>query len=112
MDFKVKEISKGFVMVDPAERIDVSNAQEIEVEMKKLVDAGNSKLLINFKEIKYISSAGLRIFISVGKLLKKQNGDLRLCALSPHVFKIFKLAGFNKIFTIYDDEETAIADMK
>ena len=55
---------------------------------------------VNFKELEYISSAGLGLLIATQKRLGEGGQALKLCQLTGHVKDIFYYAGFDKIFEI------------
>ncbi len=92
-------------------RIDAATAFDMEKELNKLILANSIKIIINFNDVEYISSGGLRILLSTAKALKNKNGDLRLCQLGDHVYKVFKLAGFTTIFNIYETEDEALKEI-
>lgn len=86
--------------------VDASNAPELESEINEIISEGNHKIVLDFKELNYISSAGLRVLLSTQKRLKPKNGELKLCELNTEVERIFTMAGFNRLFQI----EKTIAD--
>jgi len=91
--------------------VDASNAKALEDEFEKIIADGKSKIVVNFKEVAYISSAGLRVFLSVVKKLKTLSGELMLCEMSENVNRIFKLAGFTRIFRIVTTEDESLAHL-
>ncbi len=89
-------------------RIDANTASEIEQELNILKEQEAAKIIIDFSGVNYISSGGLRVFLTALKWTRSNNGDLKLVRLEKNVEKIFKLAGFTKIFNIMGDVETAL----
>ena len=89
-------------------RIDAYTAPQVEKELKALLDKGFVKIVVDFSRVNYISSGGLRVFLTALKQARANSGDVKLVRLLPNVEKIFKLAGFTKIFTIMDDVEKAL----
>ncbi len=89
-------------------RIDMKTASEIEHELDSLKEANIVKIIIDFSAVNYISSGGLRVFLTALKWTKAGNGDLKLVSLEKNVEKIFRLAGFTKIFNILPDAENAV----
>ncbi len=89
-------------------RIDMKTASEIERELDSLKEANIVKIIIDFSAVNYISSGGLRVFLTALKWTKAGNGDLKLVSLEKNVEKIFRLAGFTKIFNILPDAENAV----
>ena len=93
-------------------RVDASNAKVVEAELTELVNGGTKKIVCNFSENEYISSAGLRVFLSTLKMLKKSGGQIVLCAMQPYVQEVFDMGGFSQLFAIYSSEEEAIKEIK
>jgi len=94
------------IMILP--RIDAGNAKAVEVKLAQLVSGGTRKLVCNFSRNEYISSAGLRVFLSTLKMLQKAGGRIVLCTLQSYVQEVFDMAGFSQLFKIYSTEEEAI----
>ena len=95
-------------IVSPSGRIDASTAPDLENGLNELIFSGRIKIVLNFNNVEYISSGGLRVLLSTAKELKKNAGDFRLCRMEANVYKVFKLAGFTTIFNIYETEDEAI----
>jgi anti-anti-sigma factor len=66
-------------------------------------------LILDFTNVKFLSSAVLGLLIRVSKKVYEQNGQLRLCNISPRIYEIFKITRLTKIFDIYPDRAAAIA---
>jgi anti-sigma B factor antagonist len=90
-------------------RIAADTITELEDALAAVVAEGTHHIIIDLASVSYISSAGLRVFLSTLKSVKARNGVLILVNLHPNVAKVFKLAGFTKIFTILDDVPSALA---
>lgn len=88
-------------------RLDAAVAGHLEAELKTLVEEGYSRMIVDFGQVHYIGSSGLRVLLAGGKAARAQGGDIRLCCLSAQVLKVFKMAGFDRIFQIYSDEPQA-----
>lgn len=89
-------------------RIDAHTAAKAEEELQRLKEKNSVKIIVDFEKVNYISSGGLRVFLTALKWTRSQSGDLKLVNLVPNVEKIFKLAGFTKIFNIMNDRESAL----
>jgi anti-anti-sigma factor len=89
-------------------RIDAHTATKIEEELQHLKDDNVVKIIVDFQQVNYISSGGLRVFLTALKWARSSNGDVKLVNLIPNVEKIFKLAGFTKIFNILEDIDSAL----
>jgi anti-anti-sigma factor len=89
-------------------RLDTITSQEAEKTIQAFISEGRRKIIMDAADLVYVSSAGLRILIAAKKRLTREGGDIRLAAMRPQVRSIFTIAGFDRIFSIYDDIETAI----
>jgi anti-anti-sigma factor len=103
------ETRAGVEIVRPAGRIDSSNAGAFERAIGEVLDRGGRFLVLDFSQIEYISSAGLRSTLIAGKRMRTiAGGRLVLCSLAPQVREIFEISGFLAIFTICASLEAAL----
>ena len=79
-------------------RLDTATAPQLEAELKSSLQ-GISALVLDFGNLEYISSAGLRVLLSTQKLMKNQ-GEMKLVRVSEVVNEIFEVTGFSDILTI------------
>ena len=107
MDIQVKQ-NENLVVVSPKGRIDAITSPEFEAFVKEMIEKDQKHLVFNFGDLEYISSAGLRSILSIAKLLKTKDGKLAFAAVRDAVRNVFKISGFESIFTIYDSEEEAV----
>jgi len=89
-------------------RLDAYSSNELERSISALIDDGSVRIVVNFDGVDYISSSGLRVMLASQKRLKKEEGDLKLACLKPYVKEVFDIAGFTRLFEIYDQEEEAV----
>jgi anti-sigma B factor antagonist len=101
------------IVVGLSGRMDVHLASEIEAELGKLVAQHATKhVILNLDEVEYMSSSGLRVFVSLMRTLKESNRMLKLSNLSVAVRKVFEVVELMDMFDIYDSEEEAVASTK
>ena len=108
MRIETREPLSDVVTMEIAGNVDASNAPELEQVFEEIITGGNRRLIVSFKEVGYISSAGLRVFLTMVKKLKTREGRLLLCDMNADVHKIFKLAGFTQIFNIFGTESESL----
>lgn len=92
-------------------RVDATNAKQLEADFAELLKPGEAKTVCNFTNNEYISSAGLRVFLSVLKSQQKNGGKFVLCAFQPYVREVFDMAGFSQLFSIFDTEAEAVKNI-
>ena len=90
-------------------QINSANAGALEAQLLTLVDGGVRQLVLDFAALDYISSAGLRLVLVLAKRLKQERGRLVLCAMQPHVHKVFDISGFLAILDVQATRQEALA---
>jgi anti-sigma B factor antagonist len=88
--------------------LDAHTAPELEGALQSLVDEGRYKIIVNFTELAYISSAGLGVFMGFIEDVRENNGDIKLTNMTPKIYRVFDLLGFPTLYEIFDDEKEAI----
>lgn len=89
--------------------LDEQNIQLIGDQLYSLVDeAGRKKILLNFSNVEYLSSAALAKLITLNKKLQAAGGRLILCNIDPQIREVFEITKLNKLFTIHDEEQAAL----
>lgn len=65
-------------------------------------------LILDFSNVRFLSSAVLGLLIRISKRIYEHEGQLRLCNINPKIYEIFKITRLTKTFDIYNDVESAI----
>ncbi|MGF0018391.1 STAS domain-containing protein [Sporofaciens sp. SGI.106] len=79
-------------------RLDTTTAPQLEAELKDSID-GIEKLVFDFENLGYLSSAGLRVLLSAQKTMNKQ-GEMVITKVNETIMEIFEVTGFVDILTI------------
>ena len=79
-------------------RLDTTSAPMFEAELKKSLD-GVTELIMDFVELEYISSAGLRVLLSAQKVMNRQ-GSMVIRNANESILEVFEITGFTDILTI------------
>jgi len=88
--------------------LDAHTAPKFEQAIQDLVNESQNNIIVSMTELNYISSAGLGVFMGFIEEIREKGGDIKLCGMSPKVFKVFDLLGFPALYEIYDKDEEAI----
>jgi anti-anti-sigma factor len=90
-------------------RIDSNTARVCAEKLTNLINAGHPRLVVDLKHSIYISSAGFRVLLVAGQLVKEINGAVVLCSLSADLRKLFETGAFTDLFAIYSTRDEAVA---
>ena len=85
--------------VKPAGMLDTATAPELEKEMRPHLD-GVREVIMDFTNVDYISSSGLRILLLLAQQMEERDGSVRLVHVNEYATEIFRLVGFLKVLPI------------
>src|SRR5205807_3244484 len=89
--------------------LEEQNIQNIGEQLFALVEQdGLTKLLLNFGNVEYLSSAALGKLITLNKKTKASGGKLVLCKIDPQIREVFEITKLDKLFVIRGDEQEAL----
>ena len=111
MEISQKE-ENGIVFLAFKGRLDGSSATEAEQTIKSILEGENNRLLFDFGNLEYLSSAGLRVVLGAAKEIKRKDGKFVLCALNAYVKEVFEVSGFGAIIPIADTVAEGIEAVK
>lgn len=105
------ELHNGTLVVAVEGRIDGANAMQFQRAVHDALGEDKGPLLIDCGMLSYISSAGLRAFLSIAKLLHRREGKFAICALSNMIAQIFQISGFDRIISVHATREEALSEV-
>ncbi len=92
--------------------LDAHTAPALENTFQGLIDKNKYAIIVNFKDLAYISSAGLGVFMAFIEKVRENNGDIKLSSMTDKVYNIFDLLGFPLLYDIFKTEEEAVQKFK
>jgi len=100
----------GFLEKDILEE---SIIQVIGDEIGTAIDSSPSpRLLIDFSNVRHLSSAALGMLITINNKVRQKSGQLRLSNIDKQIYEVFVITKLNKLFQIFDDSEEALKSFK
>lgn len=90
-------------------RLDAASSPLLERKISAIVDEDRLKLLMDFDGVEYLSSAGMRLLLNLTKRLKSKQGKMAISAVNRDVMEVIKMAGFDHILEIFENEKEALA---
>nr|WP_321502571.1 STAS domain-containing protein [uncultured Dethiosulfovibrio sp.] len=89
-------------------RLDTLTAPDLDKAGSGWIEEGKIEVILNFADLEYISSAGLRSVLALSKGLVSQGGKLVLCGVSGMVEEVLSISGFDSFLPIYPDVDGAL----
>jgi anti-sigma B factor antagonist len=88
--------------------LDAHTAPELERAIDRLVKEKKYNIIVNCRDLTYISSAGLGVFMAYIEEVRKNQGDIKLSNMSSKIYNVFDLLGFPLLYDIFKDESEAV----
>lgn len=117
MEFEIKKLEEVVIIFLKGNLTNEHNALEIKEALNELIevefeDNDPLKIIIDLKELNVLNSSGLNLLISVLNTARKKGGDCVLTGLSDRIANILLITKLNSIFTVEDNNESAMSDLK
>lgn len=108
MEVSTREM-KRVTVVDVSGRVDHETAPKLETTLDELIDAGSYNIVVDLKDVEYMSSRGLRALLAARKAARRWGrGDVVLANPQEYIRETLDLVGFTQLFDIYDDLVEAV----
>lgn len=105
-------VQDGVTVSKISGRMDATTVAQFNEECQNLLSAGAGRIIIDLEGLEYISSAGLRGILTMGKACKSAGTALAFCSMQAMVADMFKLSGFTSILKVYPSLDEALAGMR
>lgn len=97
------------LVLDMIGRLDGSTSGKAHDSVVGFANSKPQKVILNLDKLDYVTSAGLRVILTLAKLLQSSGGELKICRATANVKEVLELSGFNSLIKMFDDEKAAIA---
>jgi len=92
--------------------IDLHTCGAFRDTMRELIENKHYHLVVNLAEVPYLDSAALGVLVDAVRRVREHDGSISLVSTTPFVRRAFEITRLVKIFQLYDDIETALADIR
>ncbi len=99
----------GVAIVHPTGRLDARFAGLLRQRLKRSIDEGTSRIVVDLRQVEFIDSAGLAVLVSGMKMARAHSGDLRLAGLQAPVRLVFEITRLHHAFDLYEEPADAVA---
>jgi anti-sigma B factor antagonist len=109
MEIKVESM-KRCELVTVSGQIDSVNAPELEQQLLDLVEAGKKNLVVNLRDVTFISSPGLKALLAAQIRTRKKlpSGEVVISEIPPNLRDVLDLVGLHHLFKFYDQDVEAV----
>lgn len=107
--FPTRELDAHTVVITPSGRLDSNNSPLLERTLEAQLSSGKTWLYVDMAAVEYISSSGLKVLVAAWRRARDQQGDVVLSGLQPRLVEIFEMVGFDMLFHVYPDLDSALA---
>src|SRR5229473_993487 len=108
----VEEVTDDVTVVEAYGRLDSTTAQEFGDRLIALIQAGRGSLVVDLKNIAYISSAGFRALLIANRATAAKQGKLALCGVIGDVKRLFEIGSFTDEFLICQTQADGIGKLR
>ncbi len=99
-------------VVDVNGFVDAHTYSQLAEVLNNLIAEGNYNLILDLKDLEYISSAGFTVLLATARKVREKGGDLRLVNLPLRIRKIADVLGCSSIIKIFEDQKEALTSFK
>lgn len=101
----------GIFVVRMSGRLDAVTSEEAQPVVAQALEQGAAGLILHMGGLEFISSAGLRVMITVWKQASAGGKRIAVVGVQPPIYKIFKIAALDKMFRFFDNEGEALREL-
>lgn len=98
------------LVIAPVGRLDSNTSPVLDRYLTAAIGRGDTRLVLDFSGVEYISSTGLSALLAAAKKLRATNGRIALAGLNARVRTVFEMSGFLRLFPTFADTAAASAD--
>lgn len=100
---------KNAMIVAVEGRLDSVTSGELEAWVDETLVPPTCDVVMNFSDLDYISSAGLRVMLNISKLVNNSSYRFSMCGVQDHVKEVFEISGFDSFIPIYKSVEDSVS---
>ena len=101
MEVTVNKID-GVTTVTLEGRLDTPASAEVSAKLESVTQDASGTIILDCEKMSYISSSGLRIFLTLRKSAAMKGGQVIVRGLTPEVRNVFMMTGFLNLFQIQE----------
>jgi anti-anti-sigma factor len=108
----IEEVTEDVTILEPFGRLDSTTARELIDRLLALLQAGRSAIVVDLKNIAYITSAGFHALLVANQAAAERQGKLALCGVVGDVKRLFEIGSLAELFLICQTQADGIAKLR
>jgi anti-sigma B factor antagonist len=108
-DIKTEQLGENAYVIALAGEVDLYTAPEFKQQLLDVIGQGAKDVVVDFSDTTFIDSTTLGVLVGGVKRLRTNEGQLSLVCSDRNITKIFEITGLDRVFTIYESRDEAVA---
>lgn len=108
----IVETKDGVTLARLAGPLNLAAYERLREPLHALFDSPGAKVILDLRQVTLVDSAGWGLLLSLLHCARQQGGRLRLLHLSEHLSTVFLALTLERVFEVFDDEETAVRSFR
>jgi anti-anti-sigma factor len=104
----IEEIQDGINIYRLKGRLDSNTSKRLEEKLFQAIVDGSKRMIVDFTDLNYISSSGLRVILKANKALQRKDGRIILCSMQKYVKETFEIVGIDSFVPTLDTMDDAL----
>lgn len=112
IESKFADQSGDVMVVELGGHVDQSNSYQLEKLFDNIIESGCYRVIVDFSNVYYMSSAGWGVFVGEIKRFRDKGGDIKLASMRPEIYEVYQMLEFYHILEDYPSVESAAASFR
>ncbi len=112
IESKFADQSGDVMVVELGGHVDQSNSYQLEKLFDNIIESGCYRVIVDFSNVYYMSSAGWGVFVGEIKRFRDKGGDIKLASMRPEIYEVYQMLEFYHILDDYPSVEAAAASFR
>jgi anti-sigma B factor antagonist len=110
VNVSLRPLSGGVIALDLRGFVDKRTVHVLDQSIARLLEQGRNKLIVNCRELAYISSDGIGVFLSHLIKIRKATGDIKFCCMNRDARTVVGVLGLGNLLEVHETEERAVEE--
>lgn len=112
IESKFADQSGEIMVIELGGHIDQSNSYQLQKMFDNIIQSGSFKVIVDFGDLYYMSSAGWGVFVGEIKRFRENGGDIKLANMNPEIYEVYQMLEFYHILEDFPTIEDAAASFQ